>query len=163
MSFGLILILIVCCLIMLAGLVSIIFPFLPSIPLIWLGIFLYAIATRFEKIDEKFLVIMTVLLLVVIFLDYITEVWGIKNLKFSFWAIFGAVIGGLIGSFINLFWGLIIGPLAGTIVGEIISGQDLAFEVKMKKYTVICFVAGTILKISVAVGMIGLFIWKLAG
>lgn len=163
MDLGSFIILVICCLIMAAGLFSIIFPLLPSVPLVWLGIFLYAVTTHFEKIDEKLLIIITVMLLAVVLLDYVTEVWGIKGLKFSFWAIVGAVIGGLIGSVFSIFWGLIIGPLVGALVGEVISGQDLAFAIKTKKYTIICYVAGTIIKVSVAVAMIGLFIWKLAG
>ncbi|MFA5069717.1 MAG: DUF456 domain-containing protein [Patescibacteria group bacterium] len=161
MDLGLTLVLIICGLIMMAGLFSIIFPYLPSIPLIWLGIFLFAVANKFEKIDEKFLLLMTVLLLVVILLDYMTDYWGAKGLVFSFWAILGAVIGGLIGSLFNIIWGLILGPLVGALLGEIMSGQDLAFAIKTKRYTIICYVAGTIIKISVGVAMVGLFIWKL--
>jgi len=161
MDYGLIIITIICFAIMLAGLVSIIFPVLPSIPFIWLGIFLYAIATKFEKVDEKFVLIITIMLLAVVLLDYITEFWGLKRWRFSFWIILGAVAGGIIGSLFTLGLGMLLGAVAGALIAEIISGQDLTFAIKTKKYTIICYVAGTILKLGVGVSMIGLFIWKL--
>jgi len=161
MDYGLIIVTIVCFAIMIAGLISIIFPFLPSIPFIWLGIFLYAVATKFEKIDEKFVLTITIMLLAVILLDYITEFWGLKRWRFSFWAVFGAVLGGIIGSFFNLVLGLLLGALVGALIAEVLSGQDITFAIKMKKYTIICFVAGTIIKLAVGVSMIGMFIYKL--
>ncbi len=163
MDIGLIIITIVCFAIMVAGLISIVFPLLPSTPLIWLGIFLYAIATNFEKVDEKFVLTITIMLLAVILMDYISDFWGLRRWRFSFWAVIGAVIGGIIGSFFNVVLGLLLGALVGALIAEILSGQDLTFAINTKKYTIICYVAGTIVKISVAVVMIGLFIYRLTG
>jgi hypothetical protein len=146
---------------MAAGLVSIVLPFLPSIPMIWLGIFLYAIASNFEKIDNSFLLLISVLTLAVIFMDYIVLSLGLRQYRFSIWGIIGAVIGGIIGSFFNLFLALIVGPILGAVVGQILSGQDMTYVFQMKKYTIIGFIGGTITKITVGVAMIGLFIWKL--
>jgi len=157
----LIIVLILCLLIILAGLVSIIFPFLPSIPVIWLGIFLYAAATSFEKITEGFIAIMALLMIAVVILDYVTMVSGLREYKASFWGIVGAVIGGYIGSLVNLVIGLILGALFGAIIAEILSGQDLAFAFRTKKYTIIGFFAGTSIKIAVGVTIAGLFIWKI--
>jgi len=156
-----IIILIACFAIMIAGLGSIFFPIIPSIPMIWLGIFLYAIATGFEKIDSNFLLLISILTLAIIFLDYIVLTLGVRKFNFSVWGIVGAIVGGVIGSFFNLFFALVIGPVLGAVVGQILTGQDLTYIFQMKKYTVIGFIGGTVVKISVGVAMIGLFIWKL--
>ncbi len=156
-------VLIVCLIFILAGFVAILLPIMPSIPLIWFGIFLYGLATNFKEIDQSLLILISILGLVVIMLDYVTLIWGGRNFRASLWGILGAVVGGLAGSFLGWLYGLVIGPLFGAILSQLIVGRDQVFALETKNFTVIGYVGGTIIKFTVGVAMVGLFLWKLVG
>lgn len=143
------------------GLISIVFPFLPSIPVIWLGIFLFGVGTNFQVVDANFMLLISLLAFSTIFLDYTTSVWGLKKYRGSFWGIIGAVLGGLVGSIFGILGALVIGPIFGAIVFEMIRGRDNAFGIETERFTIIGFIGGTIVKFSVGVAMIGLFLWKI--
>ncbi len=147
-------------LVMLGGLVGIILPFVPSIPLIWLGAFLYGVTTSFERVDSDFLLLVSSLALATFFLDYITSLWGQRSFRASFWSVLGAVVGGLIGSLVGLFYALVVGPVVGAVVFEIIRGRDAAFSFETGRYRIIGFVGGMIVKLAVGFAIIGLFLYQ---
>lgn len=147
-------------LVMLGGLIGIILPFIPSIPLIWLGVFLYGVTTDFVRVDSDFLLIVSSLALATIFLDYITSLWGQKQFRVSVWTVFGAVLGGLVGSLFSFFYALVAGPVIGAVVTEIVRGRDSAFSFETGRYRIIGFVGGTIVKLSVGLAIIGLFLYE---
>lgn len=156
-------ILIICLIFILVGFVGIMLPIIPSIPLIWFGIFLYGLATDFTEIDPSLLILVSILGLVVILLDYVTLIWGGRRFRASVWGVLGAVVGGLAGSCLGLLYGLVVGPLFGAIVSQLIVGRDEVFALETKRFTVIGYVGGTIIKFTVGVAMVGLFVWKLVG
>lgn len=143
------------------GLISIVFPFLPSIPVIWLGIFLYGVGTNFQVVNANFMLIISLLAFTTIFLDYTTSVWGLKKYRGSLWGVLGAILGGLFGSLFGILGGLVIGPVFGSIVFEMLRGRDNVYGVETERFTVIGFIGGTIVKFSVGIAMIGLFLWKI--
>ncbi|MBI3115116.1 MAG: DUF456 domain-containing protein [Candidatus Kerfeldbacteria bacterium] len=147
-------------LIMLAGMVGIFLPFIPSMPLIWLGVFFYGLVTDFTVIDNSFLVFASLLVLATIFLDYLTALWGGKRFRASLWTIFGAIVGGLVGSLFGLFYALIAGPILGAVVAEVVRGHDAAFTYRAKRYQVVGFLGGTIVKVAVGIAIVGLFLYE---
>jgi uncharacterized protein len=151
-----------CFFLVLVGFVGIFFPVVPSIPLIWFGILLYGLATNFAVVDGQFLLLISVLGLVVVLLDLIAYLWGGKPFSANFWGVSGAVVGGLVGSFFGLFYGLVVGPVFGAIIGQLLFGRDALFAIETKRYIIIGYVGGTIIKIAVGVAMVGLFIWRLS-
>ena len=92
--------------IMLGGLAGIILPVVPSTPLIWSGVFLYAICDRFNSIGWSLLLIFAILTIISIVLDYFGGVIGAKKYGATRWGLIGSVIGGIAG----FFMGGIIGP-----------------------------------------------------
>lgn len=143
------------------GLISIVFPFLPSIPVIWLGIFLYGVGTNFAVVDAQFMLLISLLAFATVFLDYTTSVWGLKKYHGSTWGIVGAVVGGLVGSLFGLLGGFVIGPIFGAVIFEMLRGRDNVFGIETDRFTIIGFIGGTLVKFSVGVAMIGLFLWKI--
>ena len=143
------------------GLISIVFPFLPSIPVIWLGIFLYGVGTNFSVIDANFMLLISLMAFATIFLDYTTTVWGLRKYQGSMTGLLGAVVGGLFGSLFGIFTGFVVGPIMGAIVFEMLRGRDNVFGIETERFTIIGFIGGTIIKFAVGVAMIGLFLWKL--
>jgi hypothetical protein len=146
--------------VMIVGLVSIVFPFLPSIPVIWLGIFLYGVGTNFAVVNPSFMLLISLLAFATIFLDYTTTVWGLKKYHGSLWGILGAVVGGFVGSLWGILGALVIGPVLGSVVFEMLRGRDNVFGIETERFTIVGFIGGTLVKFSVGIAMIGLFLWK---
>ncbi|MFH0853374.1 MAG: DUF456 domain-containing protein [bacterium] len=153
-------ILTLCFFIILVGLVGIVFPIVPSIPLIWFGIVLFGIATDFTVIDSSFLLMVSILGLIVVMLDFVGYLWGGKPFRASIWSVVGAVVAGLIGSFFGPLYGLVVGPLFGAIISQLIVGRDLVYSVETRRYIIIGYMGGTVIKFTVGIAMIGLFLWQ---
>ncbi len=149
-----------CFLLIVVGFGGILVPLIPSIPFIWFGIVLYGIATDFSVVNASFLLLISILGLTVVLLDFIAHLWGGKEFRASFWSVIGAVLGGIAGSFFGYLFGFVVGPLVGAIVSQLLIGRDTAFALETKRYVIIGYVGGTIIKFTVAVAMIGLFLWR---
>src|SRR3990170_3497668 len=130
--------------IMFVGMAGIVVPIIPSIPLIWLGAFLYAIFTHFEKITWMVLLIFALLTIFSIVLENLGNVYGAKK--------FGATRWGIIG--------LIIGPVVGTVIFELIGGKGYKGALKSGLGNFVGFLGGSVVKVVIGLTMISLFIWK---
>ncbi len=147
--------------IMLTGMAGIIVPVIPSIPLIWLGSFIYAIFTHFEKITWVVLLIFALLTIFSIVLENIGNVYGAKKFGATKWGIIGSIIGTGIGFYTGGPIGLILGPVVGTIIFEFIGGKDYKGALKSGLGNFVGFLGGSILKFVVGLAMIIVFIWKI--
>ena len=147
-------------LIMLVGLAGIILPIIPSIPLIWSGVFLYAICDRFKSIDWSLLLIFGILTIVSIVLDYFGGVIGAKKYGATRWGLIGSIIGGIVGFFMGGIIGLIFGPFFGAVLLELVFGKDLKGSFKSGVGTLVGFLGSAIAKLAIGVIIIGIFIWK---
>ena len=146
--------------IMLAGMAGIIVPIIPSIPLIWLGSFIYAIFTHFEKITWVILLIFALLTIFSIVLENIGNVYGAKKFGATKWGIIGSIVGTGVGFYTGGPIGLILGPVIGTIVFEFIGGKGYKGALKSGLGNFVGFLGGSILKFVVGLAMIIVFIWK---
>uniref|UniRef100_UPI004026E6D3 DUF456 domain-containing protein n=2 Tax=Candidatus Wujingus californicus TaxID=3367618 RepID=UPI004026E6D3 len=146
--------------IMLAGMAGIIVPIIPSIPLIWLGSFIYAIFTHFEKITWVVLLIFALLTIFSIVLENIGNVYGAKRFGATKWGIIGSIVGTGVGFYTGGPIGLILGPVIGTIVFEFIGGKGYKGALKSGLGNFVGFLGGSILKFVVGLAMIIVFIWK---
>ncbi|MEK6766173.1 MAG: DUF456 domain-containing protein [Planctomycetota bacterium] len=155
-----IIILIIVLLIMLGGLSGVILPAIPSTPLIWLGIFIYAVCDGFESISWLLLLIFAVLTIISLALDYLGGVIGAKKFGATKWGLIGSVIGGIAGFFTGGIVGLIFGPFFGAVLLELIFGKDLRGAFKSGAGTLVGFIGGAIAKLAIGVIMIGIFIWE---
>lgn len=102
---------ILCSILLIVGLLGVILPVLPGIPLAWLGLFIYAIGTGFERISITTIVIFFIVTVLMLVLDFIAPMVGAKKYRASKIGIFGAFLGFIAGIFVLGFWGLILGPL----------------------------------------------------
>lgn len=146
--------------IMLTGMAGIIVPIIPSIPLIWLGSFIYAIFTHFEKITWVVLLIFALLTIFSIVLENIGNVYGAKRFGATKWGIIGSIVGTGVGFYTGGPVGLILGPVIGTIVFEFIGGKGYKGALKSGLGNFVGFLGGSILKFVVGLAMIIVFIWK---
>lgn len=61
---------------MLVGLAGIFLPFIPGVPLAWLGLFIFAIGTGFERISIATTVIFFVVMLLTFAIDFFAPMLG---------------------------------------------------------------------------------------
>ncbi len=155
-----IIILIISLLIMFGGLAGIVLPILPSIPLIWAGVLIYAVCDGFENISWFLVLIFGVLTILSVILDYFGGVIGAKKYGATKWGLIGSVIGGIAGFFMGGIVGLIFGPFFGAVLLELVFGKDLRGAFKSGVGTLVGFLGGAIAKLAIGVIMIGVFLWK---
>ena len=152
---------ILCSVLMVVGLLGVVLPVLPGIPLSWLGLFIYALGTGFERISIVTIVIFTILTVLTMILDFAAPMLGAKKYQASKIGIFGAFLGFTIGIFVIGFWGIILGPFIGALLGELIAGRKPKQALRSALGTFIGFIAGTLFKIIVILTMAGFFIASL--
>ncbi len=92
-----VLIIIITAILMLAGLVGVVVPFMPGVPLAWLGLLIYAWATGFNRVSGLTVVIFFILMLGTVALDFIAPLLGATTYRASRWGILGAFLGFLSG------------------------------------------------------------------
>ncbi len=155
-----IIIFLIALLIMFGGLSGVVLPVIPSTPLIWLGVFIYAVFDGFKSIGWLLLLIFAVLAILSVILDYFGGVIGAKKYGATKWGLIGSIIGGIAGFFMGGIVGLIFGPFFGAVLLELIFDKDLKGAFKSGVGTLVGFIGGAVAKLAIGVIMIGIFIWK---
>ncbi|MFC1953431.1 DUF456 domain-containing protein, partial [Chloroflexota bacterium] len=138
---------ILCSVLILVGLIGVFTPFLPGIPLAWLGLFIYAIGTGFERISILVIIIFFILMILITAIDILAPVLGAKKYQASKFGVLGAFLGLIVGIITFSFWGIILGPFVGAFGFELISRRQPKRAFKAAVGTLIGFMAGTLIKI----------------
>src|SRR3989344_627503 len=142
----------------LAGLLVVILPFLPGVGIAWLGMLLFAYATGFSAITLKIVLIFLGLSVFTFLLDLAAPLLGAKKYKASKFGIFGSFLGFIFGVMLFGPVGILIGPFAGAFLGEYFSGRKPEEAAQSAKGTVIGFLIGSLIKISLILAMLGFLI-----
>ena len=104
-------------LIMLVGAVTLVFPVLTGLVIIWAGAIIYGLAVGFTTPGWVILTIITVLMIVGFILDYVVMGATLKQGGASWSAVILAMISGIIATFaLPPFGGLVFAPLVLFIV-----------------------------------------------
>lgn len=143
-----------------AGLMGVALPFLPGVPLIWLGTIIYAIFTDFEEITYLILGAFTTLMLFTLVVDYLANLYGAKKFGAGKLGIIFAILGMMIGLLVAGLIGLIIGPIVGATIGELLSGKSHRQAFKAGLGTIAGFLGGVLVKFVIGLMIIGIFIWR---
>lgn len=158
---GTVLYAIICSILLLVGLIGVFAPVLPGIPLAWLGLFIYAIGTGFERISIITIVIFSVLTVLIMLIDFLAPMLGAKKYKASKYGILGAFLGLIVGVIIFGFWGIILGPFIGAFIFELIAKRQMKVALKSAVGTLVGFIAGALIKVIFILIMSGFFIASL--
>lgn len=141
---------------MLVGVAGTILPALPGVSLVFAGMFLAAWAGDFELVGPAMLVLLGLLTLMSILVDFLAAALGAKRVGASRLALIGAVVGTFGGLFFGPL-GLLAGPFLGALIGELIHVRELRQATRVGIGTWLGIVLGTVLKLGLAFGMLGLF------
>jgi uncharacterized protein YqgC (DUF456 family) len=158
---GTILLTILSSILMVVGLIGVVLPVLPGVPLAWLGLFIYALGTGFDRISIATVVIFFILMLLTLTFDLLAPMLGAKKYRASIYGLIGVFLGFIVGIIVFGFWGIIFGPFAGALFGELIARRKPGQAFKSAFGTIVGFIAGTLFKIIVVLIMIGFFIVSL--
>jgi len=159
--FWLIIVILVAFILIILGLLGLVIPIIPDLPLIWLGIAVYAIFTKFTVISWQLLLILFILAGVVFALDFWIGIAGAKVSGASRYGVMGAILGMLAGIFIGGIFGMFFGAFAGVFIGELIAGKNQKQAIRAGLGTIMGFMAGRFLKLVTAVIMVGIFLVKI--
>ena len=143
-------------LLVIVGLLGVVLPALPGLPLVFAGMLVAAWAGGFEEIGVFTLVVLGLLTLVSFLVDFWATAHGAKRVGASRKALVGAVL----GTFAGLFFapiGLFIGPFVGALVGELLHGRELRAAARVGFGTWLGIVLAIVLKLGLAFAMLGIF------
>ncbi len=113
--------------VMLLGLLGIILPGVPGVPLIFASALVYAYWTNFEVVGGWIIVLLGLFALLAFAADFLGTAYGARRFGASNWGTVGGAVGGLVGTLAGaLFFGVgaLFGLLAGTI-GGVFAGEYL--------------------------------------
>ena len=151
----------ICSVMMLAGLAGVVLPILPGLPLAWLGLFIFAIGTGFEKITVTTTVVFFVIMLLTLALDLAAPMLGASRYRASRYGVLGAFAGFAVGLAVLGLWGLVLGPFVGALLGELLAGRRPERALRSAFGAFVGFLAGTLLRMTVVLIMMGFFIASL--
>lgn len=148
-------------LLVLVGIAGTVLPAIPGLPLVFAGMLLAAWAGGFEQIGVGTILLLAVLTLLSIGIDFLASAAGAKRVGASRLAVIGAVVGTLVGLFFGLV-GVFAGPFVGAVVGELlgqrgVDREKLGQATKVGLGTWFGILVGTVLKLTLAFAMIGIF------
>jgi len=152
---------ILCSVLMVVGLLGVVLPILPGVPLAWLGLFIYALGTDFQRISIATVVVFFILTVLTLVLDFAAPMLGARKYRASKFGVFGAFLGFTVGIFVLGFWGIILGPFVGALLGELIVGRKPKQALGSALGAFLGLVAGTLFKIILILIMAGFFIASL--
>ncbi len=144
---------------MITGFLGTLLPFLPGIPLIYLGYIVYGLATGWRDYGWGVMVVWGLVVGGMMFLDVYAGSIGAKKYGASRYAVWGSIVGGILGSIAAGLPGIIVGPLVGAIVGEFVAGRSWREALRSGWGTILGLVAGHLSRVVVAIAMIGSFFW----
>lgn len=151
--------LIVAILFFIAGLAGSVLPVLPGAILIWLGMLLYGILTKFAAISYIFLLGQALAVAMIYAIDYLAGILGVKKYGGSRAAVYGSIAGTIIGLIFLGPAGFIFGPFIGAVAGELIINKPLDKAIRSGWGTIIGLLGGAIVKLTIEIMMIIWFFW----
>ena len=146
--------------VMLIGMLGIILPVIPGVPMILAAAVGYGALTGFEEINGNTILLFIILTVVSIGLDYIATMFGVKKMGGSNLGMIGALIGMVAGLFlpgVGIF-GFIIGAFLGAFLFEMLIGRTSREALKAGFGSFLGFVMGGVMRLVIGAVMIGIFV-----
>jgi len=152
--------LILCGLLLLAGIAGSIIPAIPGPPLSFLALVVYQF-TSYPPFSAVTIVILGLITVASSLSDYYLPIIGTKYSGGTKNGNIGAGLGLLIGFFVIPGIGIIIGPFVGAIVGEVIGGKKFDEAMKIAFGTLVTLLAGIFMKLALSIAIAVIFCLKL--
>ncbi len=152
--------LVLACVLLLAGFAGAVLPIVPGPPLSWVGVLLVH-ASGYAAFSTTTLVLSAVVMALVTVLDYVIPVWGTKRFGGSRSGVIGATVGLVAGLFFIPF-GIVVGPFAGALVGELVHAPgEFGRALRSASGSFVGFLVATWLKLMYGSWAISAVLWAL--
>ena len=144
----------------LIGLVGVVIPALPGIPVVYGGLLLAAWTGDFAQVGGWHLVGIAVLAALAMLIDFVAGTLGPKAAGASGWAVGGAAVGTILGLFAGIP-GLLLGPFVGALLGELYASGDMQKATTASVGTWVGMALGTAANVALCFLMLGwyLLVW----
>lgn len=147
-------------LLILAGIAGSILPFLPGLPVSYVGLFIFAWYTQFDLISVTSLIVFAALVALTVIFDVFAPALAAKGHKASGFGAAGAVIGTIGGVIVLGPIGIFLGPFIGAFVGELANtGATTEHAFRVAWAAVIGMVLGSVFKLLVGLTMLIYFLF----
>ncbi|HEV8601167.1 MAG TPA: DUF456 domain-containing protein [Patescibacteria group bacterium] len=146
---------------LLVGLAGVVLPFLPGVPLAFVGLLIYAWATHFEQISVTAIIVFALITAATFVLDIVGPALGAKSQQASKYGVWGAVLGGFLGVIVMGPLGIIAGTLLGAFTGEMLVSNDSDSALRKAWGAFVGLLIASLIKVIVVVGMMIYFIFIL--
>jgi uncharacterized protein YqgC (DUF456 family) len=140
-----ILILITVAILLIVGVIGSVIPVLPGPPISYSAILLLHFFTPYQ-FDTVLLITLSIFVVVITFLDYWFQFYGVKKNGGGQKATNGTLIGLLVGIFFFPPIGILLGPFTGAYVGAKMEGND-ENAIRIAFGSILGFLGGTVLKL----------------
>jgi uncharacterized protein len=138
------------------GVLGIVLPALPGVPLVFAGMWLAAWTGDYQQVGATTVAILAVLAVLSLGIDLLGTLLGAKRVGASRLALVGAAVGTVAGLFFGIV-GIFVGPFVGALVGEFLHGRKVGHAARVGAGTWIGIVIAAALKLALAFAMLGLF------
>jgi uncharacterized protein len=138
------------------GVLGIILPALPGVPLVFAGMWLAAWAGDYQQVGVATVGILAVLAVLSLGIDILGTLLGARRVGASRMALVGAAVGTVVGLFFGII-GIFIGPFVGALAGEFLHGRKVGRAARVGAGTWVGIVIAAALKLALAFAMLGLF------
>jgi len=139
------------------GLVGLVFPVLPGVPILYAGLFVAAWAEDFAYVGSKTLIILGIMTALSYVLDFLAGAFGAKRFGASRRAVVGATLGAIVGIFFGIP-GILLGPFIGAVLGELSNHPDLKAAGLAGVGATLGLALGVAAKLALAFTMLGIFV-----
>ncbi|MEW6536211.1 MAG: DUF456 domain-containing protein [Candidatus Auribacterota bacterium] len=139
------------------GILGVVLPALPGIPLAFAGFLIAAWMDSFQKVGALTVIVLAVLTVISVVLDFLVTALGAKRMGASWLAMAGAGVGTVVGLFFGIM-GLVFGPFIGAVAGELLAKKKLMQAGRVGVGTWIGIIVGTAVKLAIMFAMTALFV-----
>ncbi|HEX5429569.1 MAG TPA: DUF456 domain-containing protein [Patescibacteria group bacterium] len=105
------------------GTIGSVLPFLPGLPLAWLGLLVYAWYWDFARIGALGLLVFAILIILSLVVDVAAPAIAARGHRASRYGLVGASLGGILGVIFLGPIGVLFGPFVGSFVGEVMHAK----------------------------------------
>ncbi len=137
----------------LVGMIGIVVPILPGVPLAALGALLAGLLTGFETLTPTSLVIVAGLAVLAQAVDYLGSVLGSRYYGASQAGTWGGVIGSLVGLFFFPPFGFLLGALVGAVAFELIAEREFDDAVRSGVGALVGTLGGMFAKVIIVIAI----------
>lgn len=142
----------------LLGVIGTFIPTLPDTLFIFLGLLVFAVYDRLDRVSVWTYGGLFLLLLVLMVVDYSATVVGTRVVGASRWALAGGFLGAIIGVIVGSIIGLFVGFILGVVIAELVVKGNLKKSLRAGGGAILGFLSGVVVKLAVILVMVGVLV-----